>query len=417
MAAADYDIIIVGAGISGLSCARYLNEAGVDFIILEAGSSIGGRIQTDAVDGYLMDHGFQVFQTAYPEAIKQLDYKALNLSSFAPGAMVRFNGAFHILADPLRLPRHIFASFKAPIGSLMDRLRVLALVCGVSRGEINAFFTGPETTTFDYLKSYGFTDDFIKGLFAPFFGGVFLDSKLNASSQVFRYLFRIFSKGEATLPGMGMGAIPLQLASTLPDGVIRTNHPVERINGQTVHLASGEKLSAGIVVLATSSYDAHRLLRLAPAQPSYGEYCLYYAMDTPPIREPFLLLNGEGKGVINNIAFPSLVSETYAPAGKTLMSVVVLTDAIHDAATLRNDVEVELLEWFGAKAKAWQYLRTYHIEHALPDQRPPITSPFGMHSRSASGLYICGEYGSLPGIQWALMSGRRVARDIISGNA
>ena len=215
---------------------------------------------------------------------------------------------------------------------------------------------------------------------------------------------------------MGMGAIPRQLASALPDGVIRTNHPVEQIKGTSVHLASGEKLNASVVVLATSAHDARRLLGMRSVQHSYGEYCLYYSMDTAPVQEPFLVLNGEGKGLINNIAFPSQVSKSYAPAGKTLMSVVVLSHAVRDAAALRDDVEADLYEWFGPQTKEWRHLRTYHIEHALPDQRPPINSPYGTPVQPTSGLYICGEYGSLPGIQWALLSGRKVAKDIIANH-
>ena len=40
------DVIIIGAGLSGLSTAYQLKKAGINFKILEAQSHLGGRIET-----------------------------------------------------------------------------------------------------------------------------------------------------------------------------------------------------------------------------------------------------------------------------------------------------------------------------------------------------------------------------------
>jgi hypothetical protein len=45
----------------------------------------GGRIKTETVDGFQLDHGFQVLQTGYPEASKTLDFKKLKLKKFPAG--------------------------------------------------------------------------------------------------------------------------------------------------------------------------------------------------------------------------------------------------------------------------------------------------------------------------------------------
>ena len=95
--------IIIGGGIAGLTAAYYLQKAERDYTILEASDRIGGRIKTDEYNGFLMDRGFQVFLTAYPEARKILDYNTLELRAFNPGAvLLRSNGKIDYMGDPLR---------------------------------------------------------------------------------------------------------------------------------------------------------------------------------------------------------------------------------------------------------------------------------------------------------------------------
>jgi phytoene dehydrogenase-like protein len=101
------EVVIVGGGVSGLSCARHLHAEGVRFTLLEAADRVGGRIRTDEAEGYRLDRGFQVLQTAYPEARRILDYARLDLCRFAPGAKVRIRGRFHTVADPLRRPHDL----------------------------------------------------------------------------------------------------------------------------------------------------------------------------------------------------------------------------------------------------------------------------------------------------------------------
>lgn len=112
------DVIIVGGGLAGLSCARTLHRNSVSFALLEASDRfvfscflevwfrVGGRVKTDSHEGFLLDHGFQIFLTAYPEAQRVYNYEDLRLKSFYNGAMVWWNGNFYRVADPFRLPFH-----------------------------------------------------------------------------------------------------------------------------------------------------------------------------------------------------------------------------------------------------------------------------------------------------------------------
>lgn len=71
---------------AGLSCGARLHAAGVPVRILEAADGVGGRVRTDRADGFLLDRGFQIFLTSYPEARALLDYDKLDLQPFYAGA-------------------------------------------------------------------------------------------------------------------------------------------------------------------------------------------------------------------------------------------------------------------------------------------------------------------------------------------
>ena len=405
----DQDVIIVGAGLAGLACARRLAAAGVPFVILEAGRRIGGRIKTDRVEGFLLDHGFQVLQTAYPEARRILDYGRLELKPFAPGAIIRMRDQFHVIADPRRRPQNLWSTATAPIGTIGDRLRIIKLALKVRRASVSALFQGPDMTTIDFLKAEGFSEKIIQKFFMPFFRGISLDPEIGVSSRVFQYIMRIFAEGDAALPAQGMGAIPEQLAENIPDGSIRTDARVGSIHQSKVELTSGEIITGRVVILATEGPETARLLGSKQITDSRGELCLYYAAKAPPIEQPYLILNGDRTGWINSLTIPSQVAPSYAPPGQALISVVVVGHLSSDDDTIEAAVRGQLSAWFGARVRDWRHLKTYRIAHALPAQPPPMPDPTVAVIPAKPGIFVCGEYGSVPGIQWAMLSGRLTA--------
>jgi len=407
------EVIIVGAGLAGLSCARRLMKDDMPFLLLEADHRIGGRLKTDRNDGFILNHGFQVLQTAYPEARRVLDYDRLALRPFAPGAIIRIGGDFHRIADPWRRPSDLWSTLTAPIGTMADRLRVIRLVINLRRGTFVRIFQNHDLPTIEFLRSEGFSETIIQKFFKPFFAGVCLDPEIKASSRVFRYVFRIFAEGMVALPSEGMAAIVDQLGSDLPPERIRTGIRVQSIHPGGVELKTGEHIDGSAVVLATDGPETARLLGVPGSIGSRGEWCLYFAAEKSPTDGPYLVLNGNGTGWINSLTVPSSVAPSYSPAGQHLISVVVIGHQSADNVTVETMVRQELTEWFGRMVSEWRHLKTYRIVHALPEQNPPMPDPTRPSAAIRPGIYVCGEYGSVPGIQWAMLSGSQTAEEVL----
>lgn len=406
-------VIVVGAGLAGLSCARWLHQAEIPVVLLEAADVIGGRVRTDRVDGFLLDRGFQVLQTAYPEAQNVLDYGKLNLKPFDAGALVFYQGRLHRVADPLRQPQHLLATLFSPLGTLADKLRVARWRWQLSRGSVDDLFRRPETSSLKALKAQGFSDAIIERFFRPFFSGVFFDRELAASSRMLEFVFRILATGETALPAGGIGAIPAQLAEALPPGSIQTQARVARVDEGKAVLASGAEVPGRLIVLATDGREAARLLGEAHLPATVGCACLYFAAATPPVTEPILVLDGENQGPVTNLAVLSNVAPSYAPAGACLIQATVVGNPDLADPDLEARARRQLAGWFGPQVYGWQLLRLYRIVNALPAQTPPTSHPLDQPVQIKPWLFVCGEYHSLSSIHWALVSGRRAAAAVI----
>ena len=401
------DVIIIGAGLAGLACAQELVTRGYTPLVLEAADKPGGRVRTDGFEGFRLDCGFQVLQTAYPEARRLLDYAALDLRPFRPGALIRFAGRFHRIGDPWRHLSDALPTLFAPIGSLTDKLRIARLRYRVSQGSWESLYTRPETTTLQALRGFGFSTAIIERFLRPFLAGVFFDERLVMSSRSFEFVFRAFALGDTALPATGMGAIADQLVFRLPPGTLRLATPVERLQEQTVDLATGERLTAHAVVVATDPWEAARLLGATKPPDTRSTTCLYFAAPEPPVHKPLLVLNGDGIGPINSLLVPSEISSAYAPPGRALVTVNVLGNPAEDDKALEEKVRTQLHDWFGTVIRHWRLLRLYRINRALPPQEPPVAGPDAWPCGLGPRLFVCGEYLGAPSIQWALFTGRR----------
>lgn len=396
------EVVVLGAGLAGLSCARRLAELEVPFVLLEASERVGGRVATDLVDGYRLDRGFQVLLDSYPAAQRDLDLEALSARPFAAGALVRRDGRFWRIVDPWRAPLSGLMTLRAPFVSLGDAARML----GLRRSALGGGASHATGTAAEHLRASGFSERMIDGFFRPFFSGSTLSPELEVPASWFLKLFGHFARGSAVLPAGGMQAIPDQLAAGLPPGSLRLGCPVAALEPGAVRLGSGERIECGQVVLATDGSAAADLLGVEEDPGWYGTTTLYYAAERSPVGEAILVLDGEGGagGPVNHLAVLSDAQPAYAPAGSCLISVSVLGVPSEDDEGLDRAVRAQLTGWYGAEVEGWRRLRVDRIERALPRRS---VSPNKLTRRP--GLHVCGDHVATPSIQGAMESGRSAA--------
>ncbi|EME30020.1 amine oxidase family protein isoform 2 [Galdieria sulphuraria] len=413
-------VAIIGGGIAGLTVASILQKYNVDYCLLEAKPYLGGRVATDNVKGFLLDHGFQVFIESYPEVKQFIDISSLSLQYFEPGALIRTNTGFHLVADPFRRPLSIFQSIQSPIGNLSDKLRVAWLRNRLSTSLIQRSHHKRFLSTEEYLESFGFSSSIMQQFFRPFLRGIYLSELEDQYFEDFLFIFSMFSKCYASLPAKGMGSIPAQLASSLDPHSIRLNTKVDSLRGRQLELNGDEQLMAQKVVIATDGPHASQLLGSASNIPSYSSSCcLYFSSSLPtPVSLPILILNGTveiSSSIINNICFPNKIAPSYAPSDRNLVSVNLRLDETElPLDELVTKAKNELEKWFDPDVvQEWQFLQSYRIDHALPKRTSSIISD-PPPNKVSEDVFLCGDYCDSPTLNGAMASGRRTAIQVLS---
>ena len=407
------DVIIVGAGIAGLTAAKLAKAEGKKILVIEASDGVGGRVRTDCKDGFLLDRGFQVLLTAYPAAKKLLDYDRLDLKRFRPGATILKHSKKYNIGDPFREPKMLWYTLFSPIGSLLDKLLLLKLKFYLRFSKIEVLFKRPEISTLTYLKQYGFSEKFIENFFRPFFSGIFLENELSTSSRMFEFAFKMFGEGWAAIPARGMGMISVQLAEGLEKHELVLNEKVTHIAGNQITTKTGLNYQAKAIVIATDA------LHLPYSESSYdsiiGKSALTLYFSSPQKTEVTqrIALNANEEQLINNIAFMDHISPSYAPPHKSLVSVSVNKAKAKNIAQLEQLVRWELLQWY-PNAIDWQLLAYYEIPYALPNNETVKYSIATHHSQISDNCYICGDHLLYGSINAAMMSAQIAVDALLS---
>ncbi|MEL6534361.1 MAG: NAD(P)/FAD-dependent oxidoreductase [Bacteroidota bacterium] len=409
----EIDVLIIGAGISGLASALHLERAGKRVLMLEASDRPGGRIKTDVVDGYRLDHGFQVLLTEYPEAKEQLNYNDLDLQTFRPGALVLHPKGKSLVADPFREPAKLFKSLFAPVGNFQDKLKLLRLRRDLREVPVDHLFRMPELKTWEYLRSKDFSESMLYRFFLPFLRGIYLEPNLSTSSRMFDFVFKMFSEGDTAVPRLGMEEIPKQMVMSLVRSEIKVKSKVVSVEGTTVRTAHGEVLSAKKVLVACEPNEFVNPFNPVAPDEMHSTVNLYFTTNKSPESKPYLILNGSRQGIVNNVVVMSQVSDAYAPAGSHLISVSLVGQYDLDDESLAAKVRQELSTWYGEQVNDWQLLRTYRIDKALPNLKTVRNQAPSATFKMSEHLFATGDYMLNGSIHGALKAGRLAADAVL----
>ena len=399
-------IVIVGGGIAGLQAAQILQSKGLDFILIEKSMSLGGRVQSEEFQGYILDHGFQVLQTAYPEVQRTFQLSKWDLSYFQSGAYVLQEGKFKPFLNPLKSPLLFLKNIHSAGANIFDFMK-LAWIWLKTQGSISPINSDPETTS-ELISRYRFSDKFQHNFLRPFFAGIFLDDRLSPPASLFFYYMKQFLEGKAAIPKQGMGAIALDLASGIPKEKLRTGVWVTGIKEKSLQLNNGEAVHFDQLILATDPKHACELLKIDfPPQTHFGSKTFYFSLNKKlETSLPLIHLMPLNSSRVLHFSCLSQVNPSLAPEGKSLISATSLHMDLKD-----QEVAQELARVLGLSTNDFIFLKSFSIPHSLFK-----VGYFNDVCQKAEeeNIILAGDYTQFPSLQAALSSGRNAAEKIIA---
>ena len=390
MSDSSLPVVVVGAGLAGLSAARSLIEAGIDVRILDASTSVGGRVQTDEINGYRFDRGFQLINAGYPEVkeleiIDQLDF------NYAPRAVdIALDGFSVRLGDPRK---YFFSALRSDSGSLREKLSFLKYLFSKSAHGSNV---ESELLAAGCNKLYA-------RVLKPFLTGVFLAQPSRVDSVSGREIIKSFIAGAPGLPARGAGELSRVLAAQI--GSIEAGVQVNAITGLELSTSKGV-IAARAIIVATDQITAAQLLEIEEVGESVS--CTTWFHSTPDSIQcdSTLRVDGLARGpIVNSIAISKLIPSS-APVDRTLFSSTSLGHASE------SEVRRHLSLMWGVDTAGWELVAKYDIKNALPLFAPGLSRAQSLQVRP--GVWRAGDYLSAASQNGALASGRLAALELIN---
>ena len=399
------DTVIIGGGLSGLSCAVRLEEQKRDYMLIEKSNRLGGRVGSIYENGNIYDIGFQVFNTAYQNTIRLFNENEIKLRMFKPGAVIHDGSSFKLISDPLRDPKQLFVSLFSSLSSFKDKLRVLSLIFDLSNYDIQKD-RSEDMTTIDFLKKRKFSEKFIELFFNPFFAGIFLEKDLITSSKFFKYVFSNFSKGLACIPQNGMQTIPDLIAKNINSDRVLFNRSLEKIeDGKALIFNNGLSLQASNIVLTGGS---HEKIGLNPVKYNSVEN-LYFVSDIDIKNGKYIHLFPKDN-IINNIAVLNKISKHYCKS-KNLLSISIIGHNSKDKLDIAL-IKKRLSNYFGGNESNYDYVKNFSIKNATIMQRNNF---FQSNSQpTPKGFIIAGDHSFYGSIEGAVLSGLKASEEVLS---
>ena len=263
-------VIVVGAGLSGLTAARYLQDAGIDVIVLEASDGIGGRVRSDQINGWMCDRGFQVINPRYNEIRRLKVLQGVDFEPVSPNIRWIGDGG-----DQLLGLNHVSATVLQNPRSVSQELR-------------------------------------------RFFRGVFLTDPSRVARVIRWKVQSSFILGRPGRPTAGLTAFTSSLARGISD--IRLNHSVTSATATSVTGTFGT-IEADAVIVATTANAAEKILSTSIGIEYFASHTWYHVVKAPVIAAEYLAVTESGP-VVNS----SVISQRDAVS---LIATTALTQLDH----------------------------------------------------------------------------------------
>jgi protoporphyrinogen oxidase len=383
-------VVVIGAGLAGLSAALQIQKADREVIVLEAAERAGGRVQSDSIDGFTCDRGFQLINAKYPELVAlnvlgELDFR------FADRAInVAIDNKLHRLGDPRRYP---FTAFDQATGSILEKLSLVKALIG--KPEANQSID-------KYLIRAGLGKTLDRVL-KPFLRGVYLTDLSSVLAPAGLEIIKTFIGGKPGLPRDGVGALSVTLANRVSD--LRLGVAVNSIKAGKVLTTAGE-IAANKIIVATDSTTAAQLLDLTSVTKLAACTTWYHSAPTTPVSHGQLIVDGQNRGaVINTLVLSNFIPE-YAPVGRNLIS------STTDLGVTESEVRRHLATMYNCDNRDWELVAKYEIPAALPIGAMAIDQPIQTLVRE--GIYLAGDGQVSPSQNGALKSGRLAALAVLA---
>jgi protoporphyrinogen oxidase len=375
----NFDCIVVGAGLAGITAARAVQQAGNSVLLLEASDQVGGRVRSDVIDGFICDRGFQVINPKYPQVVKSNVIKELDFKYIS--GKIR-------LADEQIKVGYSLSTFSPKLGSINQKLRFLKFVASPKVKNEKSF--GHYATEFP---------DLYQKVLKPFLSGVFLTDPQEIAADVAQEILRSFVKSLPGVPAAGVGEFSRALAKPIQN--LNLNESVQSVsNGQVT--TNQDTYRARYVIVATDPTTAAQLLSGVQLPKMLSSTTAYFATNQLPSDSKNLVVSSKSK-LVNSIVI-SQVSKKYAPDGQHLVSATSLSPITESV------FRKELAEIWQMSTHSWEYVARYEIKQSLPAHLPGVRKT--KSAKFSDQIYLAGDHMAVPSQQGAMQSGFLAARAI-----
>ena len=382
------DVLIIGAGLAGLSAAISLQEAGRDVQIIESSDRPGGRVTSDIIDGFICDRGFQLVNANYP-ALQSLDViKEIDFIRARRVIEVSLGNDRRALGDPRVAP---WTALDKATGTIPEKLSLLRFLASTPK---------ENQSVEDALKTSGSV--YVRAL-RPFLQGVFLTDPKNVDARYGQSIIKSFVSGAIGVPRKGVAELSKALASRVRS--ITYGVQANSLEGKVIKTSVGD-FNAATVIVATDATTATQLLGLTEVPRMAGCITWYHAVTNNPSGNGRLVVDGQNRGPIINSIVISDISASYAPLGQHLVSTTT------DLGATESDVRRHLSLMWGMSTHDWQLIAKYEIPAALPIQN--VGRALTQTVKVSENVFVVGDHRAVPSQQGALFSGRLAAELILN---